>query len=362
MSVLIFGGSFDPIHNGHIDIAKRVKNFLNVEKVLFLIAKKPRWKNITTDDSMRLEMLKIALQGIEWAKIDLTEFESIDEINYTYNTILKIRSEINDELYFLIGADQLNQLDKWYNIEKLAKLCRFVCVNRVDYPLNQDNIDKYQVILINEEISDMSSSSLRELRNLDCPKPVLDYIIEHDLYFTKILKSYMSKKRYLHSVSVANLCYQIALENNLNPYISYLSGLIHDIGKEVNMVKQREYMEENYNDLVNHIPHQLYYQFLSNYIAKEKLKIKNPEVLDAIIYHATGNKELSDYAMIVYASDKIEPLRGYDSSHLINKCRENYYNGFKEVLKENMLFLASKQEAYLNPLTLECINYYLGGK
>ena len=111
MKTLILGGSFDPIHNGHLQMASLVKEKLKVDKVIFLIARAPRWKNLVTSDDDRLNMLKIALSKYESFEISYLEINSTDEINYTYNTILKYPKRADEELYFLIGGDQLEKLE-----------------------------------------------------------------------------------------------------------------------------------------------------------------------------------------------------------------------------------------------------------
>lgn len=362
MSIIVFGGSFDPIHNGHIKMALCAKNFFKAKKVLFLIAKNPRWKNPHANDFERLEMLKIALKERKWAEIDLTEFNSNDSINYTYDSIKTLKEKYNDDLIFLIGADQLDQLHRWYKIDELAKICRLCCILREDFSLNVDNVNKYQVTIINKKVNDMSSTKLREMKDLNAPIKVIDYIIEKNLYFANKLKSYFTTKRFNHSLSVAHLCYKIALKNQINPYKAFLCGLVHDIGKEAPMVLQKQYMLENYPNLVDEIPSQLYHQFYSVKILINDFKIDDKKIIDGVIFHATGNKIMSKYAMITYAADKIDPLRGYDSSALIKECIKNYYQGFKLVLEVNIKFLKENNKSFDNILTEQCIQSYLKGE
>ena len=87
MKYIIYGGSFDPIHNGHIQMALKAKEVTNADKVIFLLSKNPRWKNPQEDGKHRLEMLKLALKDVSWAEIDLTEYKSNEEKNFTYKTI-----------------------------------------------------------------------------------------------------------------------------------------------------------------------------------------------------------------------------------------------------------------------------------
>lgn len=359
MKTIIFGGSFDPIHLGHIKMALKAKEFLNADKVVFMLAKAPRWKVTKEESFHRLEMLKIALKDYSWAAIDLTEYNSEEEINYTFNTINLVKDKYDGEIYFLFGGDQLNKLDKWYRIDELSKLVNLVAITRPDYVIDDENVNRYQVTLIKENVSEMSSTKLRNLHSLECPFEVLKYIIENNLYFVPKLKEYISNKRFNHSYEVAKLAYQIAFNNSLNPFSAFLGGLLHDIGREIEKEKQIAYMKEFYPEYEGKIPLGLYHQFVSEDICRNVFHIENEDVLRSIKYHGTGNREMTDYAKIVYSSDKIEPTRGYDSSDMIKTCIKDFNQGFIYVLKENIKFLASTGKSYDNPLTNACINYYL---
>ncbi len=360
MKTIVFGGSFDPIHNGHIEVALKAKEYLKADKVVFMLAKHPRWKKNTTNDKQRLEMLRIALEGYPWAGIDLTEISSDDKVNYTYDSVNIIRKKYVGELFFLIGGDQLNLLDQWYKIDELIKIVKIICVERPSFILNNDNIDKYHVQVIKQPVSDVSSTLIRNMSCLETPLKVIDYIFDNQLYFVKKYMSYFSEKRYNHSLSVAHLAYRIAMKNKINPYKAFLSGLIHDIGKQQNDEYQAQFMKDNYPTLFNQINKELYHQFYSVKIAQDDFNINDPEIIDAIKYHATGNKKMSTLAKIIYSADKIDPLRGYDSSILIKNCIDDIRVGFKNVLRENIRYLKNSQKNYDNILTNACISFYLG--
>ncbi|MBP5091112.1 MAG: HD domain-containing protein, partial [Bacilli bacterium] len=108
-------------------------------------------------------------------------------------------------------------------------------------------------------------------------------------------------------------------------------------------------------------PEWSYHQYVGAYIVEKIFEIKDEAILDAIRYHATGKKHMSPLGKIIYAADKIDPTRGYNSRPLINACLKNYYVGFLTVLEANREFLASK--GYHSgdcALSQECMNLYLG--
>lgn len=362
MKTIIFGGSFDPIHNGHIILAKTALKAINADKVVFLIAKNPRWKDKRTSGEHRYNMVELSIKNEDKFEISRLELDSEAEVNYTFDTLSKYPRREDEELYFLIGYDQLDQLDKWYKIDELTKIVKFICYSRPDYQLNKENASKYDVILIEENLSSMSSTKLRNLEDVDCPKAVLNYIAENNLYYIPKIKTYINDKRFNHSLSVAHLAYHMALNNNINPSKAYIAGLLHDIGKYQDWAYQeviaKKYCEEYYTL----IPKVLYHQYVSVELAIKDFNIKDEEILEAIKYHATGSPNMSKLAKIIYCSDKIDPSRGYDSSDMVNACMKDIDEGFNYVLNENIKYFKIKNMEYKNPLTNKCISYYLNEK
>ncbi len=359
MKTIIFGGSFDPIHNGHLLIASKAKEEFKADRVVFLLAKQARWKKTKTSDLDRLNMLKEAIKDYDGFEISTLELNSKQEVNYTYDSIKAFKKQRNEELYFLIGFDQLEKLNLWYKIDELSKMVHFISFARPNYSLNTDNINKYHVQVFNVNLSNASSTNVRSLQYADCPLSVLNYIEEHKLYYFEKIQTYIKDHRLSHSISVANVCYQIALRNNVDPIVAYTAGLLHDIAKQKPIEEQEEFMKVNYPSIYKSIPKALYHQFLGADIVEKEFHILNSEILDAIICHATGSSNMSKLSKILYAADKIEPTRGYDSTSLINKCYDNIDEGFKEVLKENIIYFQENNISYDNPLTTSCINSYL---
>ncbi len=176
----------------------------------------------------------------------------------------------------------------------------------------------------------------------------------------KIVESYIDEDRFEHVKSVANLSYQIAIKNNIeNPLKYYFAGLVHDIAK--NMDKNTEVINKYLTEEEKKFPKYCLHQFLAPHIVKEVFSIDDKEILDAIKYHCSGKANMSTMAKVVYAADKIDPLRGYDSKYMIDAMYENIDTGFLLVLEENRKFIKSKgKDSDLNNLSEECFKYYLG--
>lgn len=363
-NIIIFGGGFDPIHNGHLNMAINASNALNAE-VFFVPARISVWKEnsgATVEDKINMINLAIKEAGKEDTFFSSDyEAKSDKDINYSIDTVKHFKELYpNDNLYLLIGTDQVNNFDKWKNADEIAKICKIIFFNRPGYVLNESLIKRFDMKMIEGNMIEESSTSIKELKSLKVPFSVANYIIDKELYFMPKIRSYMGEKRYRHSISVAKLSAEIAIANKIDEWWRCLrAGLLHDIGKDLPIKEQEELMKREYPQFLD-MPKVIYHQFIGAHIAKRDFKLNNQEELDAICYHTTGKREMSKLAKAIYAADKIEPTRGFDSKELINDMKVNIDNGFLEVLKANREYFIEKNIAYDNELTKECMEYYLG--
>ncbi len=360
--LIIFGGTFDPIHNGHLRIAREASLVLNAD-VVFVPAKSPRWKEPTASSKDRLKMLKLAMQenGSSSFYIDEYELKKNDEVNYSFDTVSYFKKKYpKKELFLLIGADEVNKFPAWHKAKELSKMAKIVFANRPEIDIDQKIVSEYKMVTLNFfESGEVSSSAIRNLQSIDTSSKVLNYIIENNLYFMKKLHAFLGDKRLNHSLSVAKVAFSIAKANKIDkPERAFIAGALHDIGKELSKDESLKIMNEFFKDYKDY-PSFAWHQFTGSYLAKEKFGIKDISILDAIKYHCTGKAHMSQLAKIIYAADKIEPTRGYDSSSLIKDCLDDYYVGFLHVIKENAKFLSAKGDSTSIPLTKECFAEYL---
>ena len=364
--ILLFGGGFDPIHNAHLRLAKHASIALGAD--VFLIPNRtPPWKTPHTTASQRLEMIKRALDEINDPRLHLSTYEidSAAEVNYSIDTVRHFKKTYPDkELYLLIGTDAANLFDKWKEPDEIASLAHIIVIPRPGIELDKAMEERFRMRKLDYEGSgDASSTGIRNLTHGDIPVSVRDYIEENGLYYMKELSERYSPKRLAHVVSVAKLAYSIAVINGIDqPYRYYIAGLLHDIAKKCDHEKARKIMKREYKRYAD-MPKWTYHQFVGKTIARDDFGIVDEGILDAIACHATGKDNMSPLEMTIYASDKIDPLRGYDSSGYIKACKEDYENGFKIVLKANKEFYHEKGYPFEdNELTAACVKQYLGDK
>jgi nicotinate-nucleotide adenylyltransferase len=201
MNIGVLGGTFDPIHMGHLKVAEKARDRLNLAQTLFMPAGQPWLKlnNAISPAQHRLEMVRLALADKPYFKLSTMEIERTGP-TYTVDTIAELQAQLGagDEIFFILGWDNLTQFPQWHQPARLIKMCRLVAVPRVNYPVpDLDSLEavlaglSQRVILLDEPRIDISASEIRRrvARGLSIhhlvPEPVERYIKQHRLYLRK---------------------------------------------------------------------------------------------------------------------------------------------------------------------------------
>lgn len=194
----IFGGTFDPIHNGHIHIAYEALYKLYLDKVVFMPTGNPPHKleKRITDAHLRYEMVNEAIKEENY--FDISDYE-INKIkpSYTYETLEYFNNkEKNTIWYFLTGVDCLMDIESWKNVDRIFQLCEFIVFNRPGYSIEsimkqKDKIEKIhnsKIIFLDIPLMDISSTrirkSIKENKNVNylIPESVYRMIKHLNLY------------------------------------------------------------------------------------------------------------------------------------------------------------------------------------
>ena len=163
MQIAIFGGSFDPIHLAHVAIVNNALNYLNIDKIYVVPTYlNPFKSSFQIDPQTRFKLLKKVFKNFQNVEICNFEIEQ-NRPTYSIETVKYLKKTSNaSKIYFIIGADNLKNLDKWYQIEELKKLVEFVVVTRNGY--NIENLNTLKTLDVH---IDISSTELREKLDLN---------------------------------------------------------------------------------------------------------------------------------------------------------------------------------------------------
>ncbi len=200
MNIGVLGGTFDPIHNGHLIVAEETKVRLNLAEILFVPAGLPwlRMNSSILAAEHRVQMVRLAIGDKPYFKLSTMEIERAGP-SYTVDTIAELRGQLGagSELFFILGWDCLAELPKWREPERLIKMCYLVAVPRVGCSLpDLKSMEAVipgladRVILLDTPEVDITASVIRNrvARGLSIdhlvPEPVDRYIREQGLYTT----------------------------------------------------------------------------------------------------------------------------------------------------------------------------------
>lgn len=193
MRIGLLGGTFDPVHYGHLMAAEQAREQCELEQVWFLPASVPPHKNgqTVTDADHRLHMVELAINGHPHFRVSRVEFSRSGR-SYTVDTMAALREHYPEHaFYFIIGADMVADLPNWYQFERLAKETAFIGLARPGYERVQlaDPIARC-VQYAEMPLIDISATDIRERVKAGqsiryfVPERVRNYIREHHLYET----------------------------------------------------------------------------------------------------------------------------------------------------------------------------------
>ncbi len=341
MKIGIYGGTFNPLHNGHLAVAKAVLQCLDLECVLFIVANDPPHKHNADRISgdVRLEMVEAGLKNEQ--KLFSSDIElKRGGVSYTVETLEHLYNENKDsELYFIVGADMLENFPSWYEPERILKYTALVAVGR---PNGEGDVHEQHVKLegiansieqrfgghvfvLKEYGPDISSTQIRRAVKNACPIAdfvpieVEKYIYTHLLYFDEEtrqigerLKARLDDERFEHTMLVAREAVMLAHRYGVDAKKARLAGMLHDCMK----INRHELIE--YANAHGYVLSQteLDYPFtihgrMGAESAREEFGVCDKEILNAIRHHTIGSTNMSALDKIVFLADKIELSRSY---------------------------------------------------
>jgi len=186
----IFGGTFDPIHVGHLIMADEVLSRLKLQRLLFMPASRPAHKRSRALTSVedRIAMLRLAIRGHQGFAVSRIEADG-SGISFTARTLETLAAKLPGELYFIMGQDSLEEFHTWKDPERITRLARLVVLPRGDHDLpSLDPSLRRRVVFLRPPRIGISSTEIRRRirRGLPVrywiPDAVLSYVTHHGLY------------------------------------------------------------------------------------------------------------------------------------------------------------------------------------
>lgn len=338
MRIGIFGGSFDPLHNGHLAIARAAVDELALDKLFFVPALRPPHavvKNLT-DPASRMEMLRAALKGAKNFFIDDFELRR-PAPTYTYETIERYRRRFRGaRIFFVLGSDSMLELPRWKKGSALPDMCRFaVAVRRHFKPAPT------RAIVMKVRPPAVSSTEIRcrvatSFLEKNVPPSVARIIRKKHLYLDVAITEYLLKHldgaKFRHTLGVVSVAEELAVRHGADPRRARLAALIHDMGRAVRSSRYLSYLKRSVGPILgkNILPSRatrsanpfLLHSFVSSFLAARLFGIKDREVLAAAANHTLGAPAPSAtiYDDIIYVADAVAPDRRYPGVSGIRKA------------------------------------------
>ncbi|PWJ71147.1 nicotinate-nucleotide adenylyltransferase [Ruminococcaceae bacterium R-25] len=368
MRIGIYGGSFDPVHNGHIAMVNSALKSGFIDLVIVIPSVRNNFKLYANKlpPPYRLCMMQETIEGLGIKECFVSDIEyDIEGVSYTAvvlekltsdayikgfltsNGIKKKKAEESHEFYWIMGSDTLGTFETWYKPGEILKYATLLAAVRpgdsTDVDKAADSIKKNlggKVEIFRLDGVDCSSSEITTTGDFSkVPAPAREFIKRHALYTenTKLsgvseearkqffesavwMYKYLGAKRLLHTLNVGYLSAHLADVFGCDKDKALIAGALHDCAKELPIEKQLELAKKYSGDLFTE--KKLLHSPAGATFAKEEFGIEDKEILDAICYHTTGRGDMSILEKIVYLADKIEPSRNYTDLTPIREAAE----------------------------------------
>lgn len=330
----IFGGTFDPIHDGHLFLARAAAEHFALDEIWFLPLNIPPHKEAPAA-TVQQRMALITKAIANHPSYSLCNLEiSRPGITYTVDTLRLLHQKEHARFAYIIGSDTLIDLPNWKDYRQVLTLCSFICIPRtgaadLQKTANRLRQDGAQIRMLAVTAPDISSSMIKSrLQNGLSVAGLIPKNIEQDvltIYTRKENKSPMNRQelldklkplidetRYQHTLSTEKTAIMLAKCHGVNSEKASLAALLHDCAKAVSKNPKafcEKYHIEAYLPLYKDYPLCVIHAPLGAHMAKAYFGVDDPEILSAITWHTSGKPDMSPLDAVIYLADYTEPTR-----------------------------------------------------
>ena len=348
----LFGGTFDPIHKGHISMALRLAEALSLDGVVLMPTFVPphKIKEDMASADHRLAMCRLAAQ--EHPLLSVSDLELCREgASFTVDTLTALCERYPDtQWHLLVGADMFTTLRTWHRFADIAKMAVLCTIARegtdtdrlLAYAaeLRADGIDAYVDVC---PVEPYSSTQVRE--RIAAGEGIADlvgtaverYILDNGLYrgdgmqhrtadeqYIEIIRQRLSDYRFHHSLCVAEEAKRLALLHGADPDKAYTAGILHDIMKDTAKEVQMQILQDYGVDLdavEQHSP-TLWHARSGEVFLRNILGVTDEDILSAVRYHTTGRAGMSRLEQVVFTADFTSADRVYPDVAVIRSLAD----------------------------------------
>lgn len=368
MNVAVLGGSFNPVHYGHLALAETVLRTLDYDVVVFVPTNQSPFKTspegATSRD--RVDMLMAAISGNPRFMVDDCEIKR-GGLSYTIDTILDIerRYQCEKKIGLLLGDDHLGAFHRWKSADLLAQKADLLLATRInteinDFPYPYRAISNPQIPISSSQVR----SAIREGAAWThlVPPGVAHIIRDRGLYAPEyggsssvsaslialiedLARAWLPQNRFLHSKNVAVLSAQLCRRYGMDEKQGYLAGIAHDMCKAWTpdaIMKLASLDGLPINSVEHNKPELMHGRAAAVYLQAYH-GLENQSLLQALRMHTFGGPAMEPLAKIVYIADKIEPLRMGIEPSLRIACRTDSLPVlFAKVVSQTLLYLKQR--------------------
>ncbi|MBE5786388.1 MAG: nicotinate (nicotinamide) nucleotide adenylyltransferase [Clostridiales bacterium] len=318
----VLGGTFDPIHEGHLYLVRQALSLAGLDEAVILPMARPAHRETDASAEDRLNMCRLALEGE--TRISLSEAGMQPSVRYTADTLPYLSKEFPDACFSLIlGADKLPSLPYWRDADKLFARCEILCFPRSGVS-TREAMEKVQaaggrVRMLPTECPPWSSTLIRAAaaRYEDAPGLPLSvqcYMAERGLYqpdHLPKLKGMMNPRRFKHTLGVRKEAVRLAALHGLPVQKAALAGLLHDcakgmpvpvmaqIAEQYHLIKDKQMLSSG---AMMHGP-------VGAHVARHRFGVRDEDVLQAIRHHTIGRPGMSELELCIFVADATEENR-----------------------------------------------------
>jgi nicotinate-nucleotide adenylyltransferase len=358
MSVLLFGGAFNPPHNEHLHILQAAIAALNPQKIFVLPSYISPHKqgNLMATAEQRLAMCRSAFGN--FANVEVSDYEiQQGGVSYSYLTCEHFSQLYPHEpLYFLMGADMLAYFPKWKNPQKIISVCQIVACAREDNSFFQEAVKQFTELYHQTPITlsyvgeAVSSTHVRVLAALGediapyDPKDVADVMANLGIYAQPALqkvKGFLKPDRWQHTVRVCYAAVRNCKQAGVDELTALTAAALHDVAKYLPLDSPYLKGFEPPADVPADVPAPVLHQFTGAYVAEHTFGITDQDILNAIRYHSSGRVGMSPLEKLIYLADLVEDGRDFEG---VEGLRSLFYAN----LDQCFLQALAHQVAYLN--------------